>query len=199
MKDPKRVFIIHGWDGDVEKNWFPSMKKSLEKRGFIVYMPKMPKPAEPNIRSWTSYLSRIVKKSDHNTFFIGHSIGCQTILRYMEKSGADCGGMIFISGWFKLKEFAYKENPEYEKAVRAIARPWINTKINFKKIKAKNTKHIVAIFSDNDYYVDLSDAKIFKSKLGAKIIIEHNKGHYAERDNIKDIPVVRKELLKMSK
>ena len=44
----------------------------------------------------------------------------------------------------------------------------------------------------------LENIKIFKKKLGAKIIIEEQKGHFRGDDNIKALPVVLKEILRMS-
>ncbi|MBU4141279.1 hypothetical protein KKE99_00155, partial [Patescibacteria group bacterium] len=32
----KRIFIIHGWEGAPESNWFPWLKKQLEKQGEIL-------------------------------------------------------------------------------------------------------------------------------------------------------------------
>ena len=58
---------------------------------------------------------------------------------------------------------------------------------------------IVAIFSDNDYFVDIKNADVFKQRLGARIIIEQGKGHYAESDNILEIPSIIEELSRTSR
>ncbi len=56
---------------------------------------------------------------------------------------------------------------------------------------------IVAIFSDNDPYVPLSNINLFREKIGAKIIKEKNKGHYIENE-ILEIPILLKEFINMS-
>jgi len=198
MKNKKRCIIIHGWDSSPEKAWYQSMKRNLESDGYKVIIPKMPGTRTPNIDKWVSHISKIVKIPDNNTFFIGHSIGCQAIMRYLESINVKVGGCVFVAGWFELKEFAYKEFPEYGDEVRNIARPWVESKIDLKKVRA-NSKHITAIFSDDDYYVDLKNSDIFKKDLGAKIIIEHKKGHFSEVNGIKDIPIVYQEISKMLK
>src|SRR3989344_3577618 len=81
----KRVFIVHGWDFNPEVNWYPWLKKELEKKGFKVIVPEMPNTSEPKINAWVSYLKKVVGKLDEETYFIGHSIGCQTIMRFLEK------------------------------------------------------------------------------------------------------------------
>ena len=80
----KRVFIVHGWDGHPKEGWFPWLKQELEKHGFDVFVPQMPEPIMPKIEAWVSHLAGIVNKPDKNTCFVGHSIGCQAILRYLE-------------------------------------------------------------------------------------------------------------------
>ncbi|MBU1255325.1 alpha/beta hydrolase, partial [Patescibacteria group bacterium] len=119
----------------------------------------------------------------------GHSIGCQAILRYLESlDNKKIGGIIFVAGFFKLTNLETEEEKE-------IAKPWLETPIDFDKVK-KVTNKITAIFSDNDSFVPLEvNKKIFEEKLEAKIIIEQNKGHFNEDSGIFEIPVVLKILL----
>ncbi|MEK6840980.1 MAG: alpha/beta fold hydrolase [Nanoarchaeota archaeon] len=187
----KKVFIIHGWGGNPKEPWFVWIKKELEKRNFKVIIPKMPNPNYPKINVWVSKLKKQIKNPDENTYLIGHSIGCQTILRYLQVLNKKIGGCIFVAGWFDLKNLEKEEKP--------IAKPWIKNKINFNKIKT-TTKNFIAILSDNDPYGALNlNKKIFKNKLGAKVIIEHNKGHLSPDYNIARLPSALKAILNISK
>jgi len=188
----KKVFIVHGWGGYTKEGWFPWLKKELSKKGFKVKILSMPDTEYPTIKRWVSFLKKNVKSPDKNTYFIGHSIGCQTILRYLEKlrKNEKIGGAIFVAGWFNLINL--------EKNEVKIAKPWLEKKINLTKITAKSKKN-VSIFSNNDPVVPLSDYKIFKEKLNSKIIIQRGKGHFSGSDKIKKLPIVLKELLKISK
>ena len=38
------IFIIHGTEGYPEENWFPWLKKELEQKGHIVFVPQFPTP-----------------------------------------------------------------------------------------------------------------------------------------------------------
>jgi hypothetical protein len=151
----------------------------------------MPNKEHPKIKAWTNHLKKVVGKPDEETYFIGHSIGCQTIIRYLEKlpKKSKVGGVIFVAGFFALMGLEDEEKP--------IAKPWIETPINTQKAR-KHTKKMIALFSTNDPYVPLSNKNLFKKRLNARIIIEKNKGHYSERTT-KKIPVVLKEMLKISK
>lgn len=168
---PKRCFIIHGWDGFPEEAWFPWLKAELEKKGFEVTVPAMPHPDTPTIADWVPHLAQVVGKPDEQTFFVGHSIGCQTILRYLETlAGQKVGGCVCVAGWFDLENM---ESEEEEK----VAGPWLTTPIDFAKVRAA-TSDMTAILSDNDPYNALEFNKQKFQELGAKIIIEHDRGHF---------------------
>jgi predicted alpha/beta hydrolase family esterase len=186
----KRVFVIHGWDGSPQNSWFPWLKKELEVRGFSVQVPAMPHPERPTIGDWVSYLSSVVGEPDINTCFIGHSIGCQTILRYIEKVKKPVGGVVCVAGWFRLPHLNTSEEKE-------IAKPWLETPIDFTTIK-NQTNNIVAIFSDNDPDVDLGDKELFEKNLNAKTIVEHNKGHFSDDAGVKELPSVLNAVLEIT-
>ena len=183
----KRVFIVHCWDGSPRQGWYPWLKKELEKKGFSVKAPAMPGSENPKISRWVPFLAKLVKKADKDTFFVGHSIGCQAILRYLQAINEKIGGAVFVAGWFHLLPEATEEE-----GADKIARPWLKTRIDFKRI---GKSRFTAIFSDNDPYVPLSDSKIFRKKLGARIIIEHKKGHFSAGR----IPSVLREITRMAK
>lgn len=188
----KRIFIIHGWEGSPDNCWFPWLKAELESKEFSVIIPAMPNPEAPEMKSWVNSLKNAVKEVDENTYFIGHSIGCQTILRYVEQLPTESrvGGIICVAGFFRLLHLETEEEKE-------IARPWLETKIDFEKIKT-HTNKIVAIFSDNDPDIDLGDKELFEKYLGARTIVEHNKSHFNDEAGIKELPVLLEELLKMT-
>lgn len=186
----KRLFIVHGWDFNPKMNWYSWLKKELEKRRFKVVIPKMPNPSEPKINAWVSHLKKIVGKLDKNTYFIGHSIGCQTIVRYLEKEDYNdkIGKLIFVAGWFKLGNLEDEETEE-------IANPWINKLINFSKVKDKISSITVFLSTNEPYNYIEENKKIFEEKLNAKVIILKNKGHFTEEDGVKEIPEVLKEII----
>lgn len=186
----KRAIIVHGWDYNPKMNWYPWLKKELEKIGFKVIVPAMPNSSEPQIEKWVSYLKKVVGKLDEETYFVGHSIGCQTILRYLEQENynSKIPEVIFVAGWFKLDNLEDKE-------VKEIADPWINTPIDFNKIKQKIEKLTVFLSGNDPYGYVKENQRNFKEKLGADVIIEDNKGHFTEEDGIIEIP----EVLKITK
>lgn len=78
----KRAFLIHGWGGSPNKDWMPWAKKELEQKDFEVIVPALPETEYPKIEAWVLYLSRVIGESKETDILIGHSMGCQTILRF---------------------------------------------------------------------------------------------------------------------
>lgn len=187
----KRVFLIHGWDGFPKNNWFPWLKSKLKKKKFEVIVPEMPNSEEPKIEPWVAKLREVVGKAREGDYFVGHSIGCQTIMRYLQTLDSEkVGGVVFVAGFVNLPNLETDEDKE-------IAKPWLETEIDFDKVKDK-AGEIVALFSDNDPDVPLSDKDIFEEKLGAKIIVEHEKGHFSDDSGVLELPVVLGELKRIS-
>ncbi len=192
----KRVFIIHGWDFNPSMNWYSSVADKLKSNGFDVIIPSMPDSHHPSISQWVSHLQSLVKEVDEETFFIAHSIGSRTVMKFLESQVADgdsCGGVIFVGGWFNLSKEATPDD-EY----KSIAKPWLSMSLNFDNIKNK-AKKFVAIFSDNDPYVPMNNISMFENNLGADVILESGMGHFDEDYGVKDLPIVVEKLLEMSK
>ena len=186
----KRVFIIHGWDGSPQNCWFPWLKNKLEEKGFVVQVLSMPHPVNPTIVDWVNYLADAVGKADKNTYLVGHSIGCQTILRYIAQLQKPVGGVVCVAGFFRLLHLVTDEEKE-------IAKPWLETQMDFEKIK-ESTNRIIAIFSDDDPDVDLGDKELFEKYLGAKTIVEHQKGHFSDDAGIKELPSALESVLEIA-
>jgi len=185
----KRLFIIHGWNFDPKMHWYPWIKKEFEKKGFKVEVPVMPNTSKPEINAWVSHLKKIVGELNEDTYFIGHSIGCQTIMRFLEKENYNgkIGKVIFVAGWFKLGNLEDEE-------VKEIANPWINTPINFNKVKEKISNLTVFLSSNEPYNYIEKNKMTFEEKLKAKVIILDNKGHFTEEDGVNKLPEVLKEI-----
>lgn len=176
----KKVYLIHGWGGSCEGGWFDWLKEELIKKKIKVYAFDMPNTEHPKIEEWVNYLERNIKNVDEETYFVGHSIGCQTMMRFLEKLPKHkvVGGCAFVAGWFNLVNLNNEE--------MLIAHPWINTNIDFERIR-RHTNNFLGVFSDDDPYVPLSNKDIFKEELGAKIITKKKGGHFNNINKIQEV------------
>lgn len=188
----KRVFIIHGWGDYPQNDWFPWVKRELEERSFEVVVPAMPNPNEPRIDAWVSYISEVVGGPDGQTFFIGHSIGCQTIMRYLGGLPIDkkVGGVVFVAGWFVLSDLETEEE-------KVIGKPWIETPIDFDHVR-KMAGNFTVILGEDDPVVPYEEnRKLFEARLDPKIIVENGRGHFSGSDGVTELPSVLDAVLEM--
>lgn len=195
METMRRAIIVHRWSGGPDDDWRPWLKAQLEKSGYEVIVPLMPDSDIPVIEKWVGHLANIIGKPNRDTYFVGHSIGCQAILRYLDthifEPGEAVGGAVFVAGWFKL------ENLEDDET-RMIAKPWMETPINPAKIKAVLPKSTL-IISDNDPYGAFEENKRKFIELGSKIVVLHNAGHMTTDDGFSKAPAILSELKNLTK
>lgn len=189
----KRVFIVHGWDDNPSNHWIPWLKQQLESSGFIVEAPTMPNSGEPKIEPWVSRLNSVVGTPDENTYYVGHSVGCQTIMRHLEQqpTAAVVGGAVFVAPWFTLTNLSGS-------AEEAIAKPWIETSINFEVVKSHLPK-LVALFSDNDPWVTLDNRTLFEKRLQVQTQILKGKKHIGVDSNMTVFPELLQAIVNVTK
>ena len=177
----KKVYLIHGWDGNSSSEpWFQWLKTELPKKNIEIITFDMPNTSEPKIEEWVGYLRKKIDNIDEQTYFVGHSIGCQTILRFLEKlpKHKKIAGCVFVAGWFDL----INQSPEELE----IAHPWINSKIDFPRV-LEHCNNFLGIFSNDDPFVHLSETEKFKKNLGARVIIKNGEEHFNETKEIPEI------------
>jgi uncharacterized protein len=188
----KKIYLVHGWSGNPNNAWFPWLREKLQQAGFQTNALVLPTPDDPDPETWPAALESVIHKPDKETYLVGHSIGCQTIMRYLEKlpAGTQVGGVVFVAPFFDLFQLKTQEEKD-------IWAKWKNIPINTDEFKSK-TKNIVSIFSDNDADVDYdANAPLFE-KLGSKIILEKNKGHFSDDAGVTELAIVLDELVKMT-
>lgn len=194
----ERVYIVHGWDGSPNEPWFVWLKNQLNDQDFEVSIPAMPTPDWPNIDTWPEALAKAVGSFDSDTFLVGHSVGCQTIIRFLSGSTeGEVGGMVLVAPWFRLSKEATTTDKE-----ERIAEPWENTQdIDFARVISAAPKRIT-LFSEDDPDVPyLENRELFKHFLKLSdnnILTETNKGHFSPSDGVTEIPIVLQKLLEMS-
>jgi len=197
-----KAVIIHCWGGKPNSRWYPWVKTELEKLNFNVEIPQMPDTDNPNLDKWLSKLDETIIQlggPDETLFLIGHSLGCITAMRYLENLPKDIkvGALIMVAG--------FTDDLGDLDQIEDQLKSFFDKEIEFEKIKNSVKNQIVAIHSDNDPYVDLKHADVFKKKLEAKVIIKHNMGHFSEPDGggdvviVKELPIVAEKIIEMTK
>jgi len=172
------VVIVHGYTGHPDKNWFPWLQAKLEALRIEVVVPQMPNPDAPQLSDWLGHLQKVVGKPDQKLWLVGHSLGCPTILRYLESLAPSehVGGVILVAGF--AEPILY---PELDNFTRPA---W-----NDAAIKAA-AGHIILFNSDNDPYVPLVMGEHLKERFGAELHVVHEAGHFNWRNGYRELPAV---------
>ena len=184
----KRAYIIHRWGGDSTSDWVPWLREELEEKGITAVAPDMPNPNAPTIAEWTSMLNNLITAPDQETCIIGHSVGCQAIVRYLSSlpENEAIGKAVFVAPWTQLTNV--------DESAKEPVMQWTDSPIDWEGAK-KHCKSFIVIYSDNDPKVSEENAKDFGNKLGAKLILEENRGHFRDEDDVTQLPIMLKEIL----
>ncbi|MBI2066013.1 serine hydrolase family protein [Candidatus Woesebacteria bacterium] len=187
----KRVFVIHGWEGYLEEGWRPWLKKELEGKGFEVIIPAMPDTATPIFDKWLPYLAQTVGAADENTYFVCHSLGCITTLRYLEtlEENQKIGGVVFVAG--------FGRDLEYE-GYKGELTTFFATPVDWNKIK-NACKKFVVIHSDDDEWVPPKFGEELAKNLESPFILEHGMKHFSSEDGITKAPIILEKFLEIVK
>ena len=165
----KNALILHGTDmrkagNQNQSNWFPWLKKELEKRGYKVFLPELPQAWQPNIQRYWNFLQ---DKASFNTetVLIGHSSGATAILGILEKlpQGIKIKAAILVAGFIKDRSWN--------------CQGLFPHLFDWKRI-SNAAKEIFVIHSNNDPYVPLTDAQEIATNLHTKVILKPNQGHF---------------------
>lgn len=177
----KRIIIVHGWEGSPTGDWVEWAAEEFRGKGYEVITPEMPDTDNPVIDKWIGHLKSVAGVADEHTYFIGHSVGCQTIMRFLETVDAKVGGAIFVAGWFDLENLESKEAEE-------IIKPWIQTPIGYAKVRACLARSVV-VLGDNDPWVPYEETKKdFETRLGSEVVTIPGAGHMTSSDGFSTFP-----------
>lgn len=179
-----RVIIVHGFKGKPDTNWKPWLKSQLEGIGVDVAVPEMPNTDSPIADEWVSKLSNTIGAPNGDTFLVGHSLGCMTILRYLEElhEGEKIGGCVFVAGFTdKFEKYSGGHDSFFDH------------KLDWEIIKLHCDK-FVAIQSSDDSSVEIEQLDLFGKNLNAKTIRADGMGHFGSADGVFEVPLVLDEL-----
>ena len=185
----KKVYLVHGWEGNPENSFFPWLKRELEAKGYEVTALSMPDPDNPRMEAWVPHLIESVGTPDEDTIIVGHSMGGATALRFLESipEGTKIDKAILVAPAVDIINGLTEEEAEF-------ISPWLTKPFNDEKI-AQGANKIIGVFSDNDPYIPVSSAEYIKEHFGASTVIDQNMGHYDEENNITEASSVLAAIL----
>lgn len=133
----------------------------------------MPNWHQPNIAESAQYLFSQIGELGPSTYFIGHSVGCQAVLRFLEpKLEANpqlrIGGLLFVAAWIKVAK------------TWSTLDPWLdNAALPYQAIADRAASRKVVI-SDNDPFTPdyKANEKLWRDQLHADVTLCHGRAHF---------------------
>lgn len=186
----KHAYLIHGWGGGPHNSFRPWLKLKLEEAGYEATCPLLPDTNHPVVEAWVGALRHAIRNPDEETVLVGHSLGCLTLLLFIQSLPDDArvGKLILVAPVFDaVMRLSDEEKKLFE--------PWLNAPLDYERIRSK-TRSVAVFLDDSDPWIPLqSTQEIAKEKLGAKIIIEHAAAHFSDEEGKVEVPAVLKEIL----
>jgi len=168
------IFIIHGSYGHPGENWFPWLKKELEKIGHQVFVPKFPIPATRDeaysghdLKAWLATMDEYKKYIHKRTIFVGHSRGCIFLYKFLEYLVQPVQVVFLVAPWIN-----YHWYPKGWKTIDSFH----ETPFQWEKIK-HGSKYFEVYQSTNDY-TSIAEGREIADTLGATFITVENAGHF---------------------
>lgn len=177
----KQVYIVHGFGASADKHWFNWLKNALQKdKNVSVKILNMPNSENPSLEQWLETLRNEANVVGENTYFVGHSLGCISILRYLaslDSKNAKVGGVILVSGFYESLRIL----PQLD----SFTKP---------KLDMKKLTHIVqnrlVISARDDEIVPTNLSENLAKILNATFIQTPNGKHFMDKDGVTQMPLV---------
>lgn len=181
------VYIVSGYTATPTSHWFPWLKEQLSQQGIHVHILDMPTPSTPVLNEWLDYIAQQIGTPDQHSFLVGHSLGCVSLLKFLEKTPCPTpvGGLILVAG-FDQKLPNLKELDEFTEEP-----------VDYTTLPVIQRKEVIA--STNDDVVAFTYTQTLAKNLNASFHQVENAGHFLGREGFTTLPIVYDLLLDMIK
>ncbi|MCL3781317.1 serine hydrolase family protein [Prolixibacteraceae bacterium JC049] len=179
------IYLIHGYTASKTSNWFPSFEAEMQNENVEVTVLDMPNSNNPVFHEWINHIEKSIKAYDANSIFIGHSLGCTTILSYLNRNriNTNIKGMFLISGF--VEETPIPELAEF-----------IEDELDYNYL-INLTQNRIAISAKDDDIVPFDYSMRMAEKLKSQFILLDEGKHFIDRDNFTDFPFLVNEVKKL--
>lgn len=172
------MLLVPRWGGTPASDWYPWLTERLDVpvRGVEL----RPEPGSPTLAGMQAALSEAIAPAElAHTLLVGHSVGCQAVLRFLGTlpEGPSVRGFVAVAGWFTVDE------------PWDSIRPWVETPI----APARVPMHV--LLSDNDPFTrDHADNASRWEALGARVTTVPGAKHFNGAEEPEVLEAVAQEL-----
>lgn len=169
MAQPYNIYVVHGYTANSQANWYPDLKNHLESENVAIHIFDMPNSHAPVEKEWLDFLEAKITNFDEKSIYIGHSLGCATILKFLEDKNTDnIESLFLVSGFVENSPI-----PELSEFVKE--------KINYAKF-IKTISNRIVISAEDDDIIPYQYSEILAKKLNAQFNLLRTGKHFIDRD-----------------
>lgn len=161
------VFIFHGREGHPQANWFPWLKKELEREDHMVFVPQFPVGEKQTLENWLEFFKKYESYITENAIFVGHSLGAVFILTLLE--------IYSIQSVFLVSGFTGKISTTYYDSLKTFA----GKDFDWEKI-TEHCKKIQIFHGSDDSVVPVEKSEELKKNTAGDLKIIEGGGHLDE-------------------
>lgn len=161
--------LVHGSFGSPFVNWFPYLRKEIEKRNLEVYTPDFPTGVGfQNYTNWSKLMKAYLEANilNENSIIFAHSIAPVFVCKFLIENKIKVKRLIFVCGFNNYLGI----NEEYDTVNNTM---YLD---NLEEIK-KYCDDIICLYSDNDPYVKYEAEKEFADTITNNQILISGGGH----------------------
>lgn len=182
----QRVFIVHGYEGHPNSNWFDWLSAKIREHGTEASAVRLPRPEQPAAPAWQLALDQHIGAPDESVFLVGHSLGCITLLHFLSRHQPEkLGGLVLAAGFADLPP----ELPQLNAYIQAST-PDFN-------VLNRIEMPVHCLISDNDSHVPPALSENLAARLHSPITRIPDGGHLMADDGFTTLPPVWNALLPM--
>ncbi len=156
-----QILVVPRWAGQASDDWYPWLQQQHSDTEIVALVERTAPPIEPNVQALLAAL-----RNPKDTILVGHSVGCQVVMRALARLDARVKGALLVAGWW------------------SVAQPWptiLPWQEPFDYQRTKNAAHrLRVVLSDNDPYTPdfVATRRLFQQRLNAEVTVEPGGKHF---------------------
>ena len=176
------IVLAHCWTGAPDQAWYPALRNDMEAAGWTVRIPALPDSDAPSADAWRATFAQSVGTPHENLVLVGHSLGCMSVLRYLESLPVSqrIAGVVLVAAFSRPLGIAAID-------------PFHSPNLDWAALKARPEPKAVILGADDPYLRErlAAETEHFTGQLGADVLILARGGHFSPASGCVALPQVQ--------